>query len=126
MDTMGALVGQRVLLIEDEPMIALDLAVTLEGQGAVVLGPAASVGEAMALLGESPVDAVVLDLLLGPELSWPIVKVLTQRAIPFLVMTAMDAAVPVQVGAPRLAKPVDPEELIAQLVQLGSCRLGTS
>jgi CheY-like chemotaxis protein len=118
MDAMGALAGRRVLLVEDEPIIALDLAMILEGQGVAVLGPAMSVGEALALLNEPPVDAAVLDMLLGTEPSWPIIEVLTQRTIPFVVMSASDEPVQAYTAAPYLAKPVDPVELVEQLVRL--------
>jgi DNA-binding response OmpR family regulator len=114
----GQLAGCRILVVEDEPVIALDLAMILQGQGAVVLGPAMTVTEASALLEGCPPDAVVLDMLLGTEPSWPIVEVLAQRAIPFLIISASDEPVQARVDAPYLAKPVDPEELVEQLVRL--------
>jgi CheY-like chemotaxis protein len=63
---MGAsdvLEGVRVLVAEDDGVVALDLAATLEGFGCVVLGPAPTVAETLALLagGERP-DAALLDL----------------------------------------------------------------
>jgi CheY-like chemotaxis protein len=120
---MGALAGRRVLLVEDEPIIALDLAMILEGQGVAVLGPAMSVGEALTLLDEPALDAVVLDGLLGKEPAWAIADILAQRQVPFLLMTGLGTMIPPAHGhAPTLAKPVEADELLRQLVRLTPCQ----
>ena len=54
----------RVLLVEDDPIIGLDLRQTLEAAGALVFGPAHDIHGAMALLDTSPVEVAVLDNLI--------------------------------------------------------------
>ncbi len=66
-----------------------------------------SIGEALTLLDEPTLDAVVLDGLLGKELAWVIADILAQRQVPFLLMTGVDTLIPPAHGhAPTLAKPV--------------------
>ena len=58
----AVLPGARVLVAEDQAVIAMDLAMTLREFGCAVLGPAASVAEALALAGRERPDAALLDL----------------------------------------------------------------
>ena len=58
----AALSGAQVLVVEDQALIAMDLEVTLREFGCAVLGPAASVAEALALAGRERPDAALLDL----------------------------------------------------------------
>ena len=60
-----------MLVVEDEYMIADDLACELRGAGAEVIGPAASLPQAMRLMGQpGALDAAVLDITYGKH--WPI------------------------------------------------------
>jgi len=78
----------RVLLVEDDPIIGLDLRQTLEAAGAIVLGPAYDVDGALALLDCSQVDVGVLDnLIIGGD-SRPIADVLSQRGVIFVFNTS--------------------------------------
>ena len=80
--------GRRILLVEDDYLIALDVATQLEDAGATVAGPAPSVATALGLLDrEAGVDAAVLDVNLGQENSFPVARVLQERGIPFLFST---------------------------------------
>jgi DNA-binding response OmpR family regulator len=56
---------QVIFIAEDEPYIALDLALAVEDADGLVVGPAASVEEALALLAAGPVDRAILDVNLG-------------------------------------------------------------
>jgi CheY-like chemotaxis protein len=102
--------GMRLLIVEDEYLIALDLAVALEEHGASVLGPVGSVADALALIAsEDTLDAAVLDINLGRERVWPIADELRQRGVPFIFATGYDAWIipePYRDVA-RCEKPVD-------------------
>ena len=63
--------GRRVLVIEDEFIVALDLGHTLRSFGCEVLGPVASIAQAQALLGRERPDAATLDLNLLDGLAVP-------------------------------------------------------
>jgi CheY-like chemotaxis protein len=107
--------GRRFLVIEDEYVIAADLAACLEALGIEVAGPAASVAEALTLLESDGdrLDGAVLDINLGNERVYPVADVLRGRGIPFVFTTGYDAAVVPSCYAdvPRCEKPVDYQRL---------------
>jgi DNA-binding response OmpR family regulator len=75
-----------------EPLIGLDVKATLSGAGCRVFGPVATVVAAMGTLKSHCLDAAVLDINLGKELSFPIADALTRANVPFLFLTAMECA----------------------------------
>lgn len=110
-----SLAGRSVLVVEDEYMIADDLAQAFEDAGAEVVGPAPTVAQALALIqGGSKIDVAVLDVNLDGERVWQVAETLAKRATPFLVVTGYDAlALPSQFrNAIRLEKPVDLDEVV--------------
>ena len=81
--------GRRLLLVEDEFVLALGLADALGDMGADVLGPVASVADALKLVESLPeIDAAILDVNLGNEEVYPVADALSARGIPFLFATA--------------------------------------
>ncbi|MFN3932749.1 MAG: response regulator [Brevundimonas sp.] len=85
----GALKGLRLLIVEDEYFIAVDTAEKLAAEGAIVVGPVATVGEALQILAEHiKLDGAVLDLNLGEEKALPVADALTARGIPFIFATS--------------------------------------
>jgi CheY-like chemotaxis protein len=85
---MGSLKGKRVLVVEDEPLIAIVLADILEDAGCVVVGPAYDTDQALARISSDAIDAAVLDVNLGSGLtSAPVADVLAARSIPFIFAT---------------------------------------
>lgn len=111
---------RRVLVIEDEALVAMLVEDALLDAGFQVLGPAATVEEAFRFLeGERP-DAVVLDLNLAGETSTPVADLLAARGIPYVIATGYGASglPPGHQNAMVLAKPYDPGELIAMLGRL--------
>lgn len=80
---MSALSG--FLIVEDEPMIAMLMEDCLDDVGHKVAAICATVTEALAALAQHTVTAAILDVHLGQETSWPIAKILQERAIPYLV-----------------------------------------
>lgn len=88
-----SLQGCRILVVEDEYLIADAMQLGLEDEGAVVLGPAPSVRKALRLLEGAPdLDGAVLDMNLGDERVFPVADALQARGIPFLFTTGYDAA----------------------------------
>ncbi len=109
----------RVLVVEDDALIALDIARQLASAGFQVVGPAISVAKALKLIGEPGCDIAVLDVNLGDkETSEPIARELRARAKPFVILSgyARDEHPREFQGAPVLSKPTTPGELIATLL----------
>ena len=119
MELLRSLRGSLILVLEDDPLIALDLKATLEHAGMVVLGPAGRLNDAMLLAEKSLPVAAVLDVRLEIGTSLPLARWLADRNVPFLFQTSdptlIDAAYS---AAPVLRKPFRPEQLIAALAAL--------
>ncbi|WP_406857947.1 response regulator [Alsobacter sp. KACC 23698] len=103
----------RILVVEDENLIALDLAHALRRLGAEVIGPAASVSKARALISDAkgPISMAILDINLHGELVFPLAEELRARQVPFLF--ASGYAQPVlperYANVPIWGKPLDSE-----------------
>lgn len=83
--------GLRLLLVEDEFVLALGLSDLLVDEGADVIGPVASVSDALELIEKVPeIDAAVLDVNLGGETIYPVADALMTRNVPFFFATAND------------------------------------
>jgi CheY-like chemotaxis protein len=81
----SALRDRRILVVEDEYLIAMNLQDGLENVGSVVLGPVASVEKAIKKIESEPhIDAAVLDVNLGGALAYPVADMLVARKIPFV------------------------------------------
>jgi CheY-like chemotaxis protein len=121
MDDAIELKGQRLLIVEDEYLIAADLAATFEALGFEVAGPAGSVAEALTLLENvDGLDAAVLDINLGDERAYPVADRLRARGIPFIFTTGYDVgALPDSYSEiPRWEKPFDEQRLVRCLAEL--------
>lgn len=83
--------GLRLLLVEDEYLLALYLAELLEDLGAEVLGPVASVADALDLIEKAPeIDAAILDVNLAGEAVFPVADRLRARHVPFAFASGYD------------------------------------
>src|SRR4051794_24920488 len=111
--------GRCFLVVEDEYLIAADLTASLESIGIEVIGPAASVEEALRLIQNKGdrLDGAVLDINLRNERVFPVADALTARGVPFLFTTGYDAdSIPkAYAGAPRCEKPVAKAQLLRWL-----------
>jgi DNA-binding response OmpR family regulator len=98
----------RVLIVEDDPIIALDLAEQLVEEGFVAVGPASNVRQGLELLATEGCDVAVLDVNLGAETSEAVALELMRRAIPFVRLSGYSSDQHPQVFniAPLLVKPV--------------------
>ena len=111
------LAGRRVLIVEDEAMIALLIQDVLTDLGSMVVGPAARIEEALELARSSPLDLAALDLNLGGTPVYPVAQILADRAVPFVFMTGygqQGIAEPWR-GRPSIAKPFRPSQLASFL-----------
>lgn len=110
----------RVLVVEDEALIALELMETLNASGFAPFGPARSASEALALLARERCDAAVLDVTLGHETAEPVARALYARRVPFVVASGYEQSqLAPELGlAPFLRKPVDAQALVRELKAL--------
>jgi CheY-like chemotaxis protein len=76
------LAGLRVLIVEDEALVAFQLEDMLADLGCTINRPASRVGHALDLLGRQTVDAAVLNLNVGGELVYPVADALARRGLP--------------------------------------------
>lgn len=79
--------GKRILVVEDEPIVAMMLEDMLADMGCVVVGPAARVAEAVALAEAEAIDAAILDVNIKGGCSYPVADRLRLRGIPYLFAT---------------------------------------
>lgn len=111
--------GKRVLVVEDEMLLALDLEEGLRDAGCEVVGPAGSLRSALRLAENSEIDAAILDVNLAGERVFPVALVLSERGIPFVFATAYagsDELYPQEVrDVPRLSKPYTVGQAVATL-----------
>ena len=115
---------RRILVVEDEALVAMLIEDALLEFGFEVIGPARSVSQALELLAAEPPCAAVLDLNLAGESSVAVADALAAGGIPFVVATGYGAAgLPASHKAvPVLPKPYDPADLTAILDRLCSGR----
>jgi CheY-like chemotaxis protein len=106
--------AKRVLVVEDEYLVAMDMSAYLEAAGAHVVGPASNVSAALEALEEhAELDGAILDVNLRGEMAYPVADALTARGIPFVFTTGYDIrAVPARfAGVKRCEKPATPEAI---------------
>ncbi|WP_043838681.1 response regulator [Muricoccus aerilatus] len=120
---MPDLSGRRILVVEDEALIAMLIEDSLHEAGAEIIGPAPSAVEALGLIGAARVggllDAAVLDVRLQDGTSLIVADKLAALGVPFVFVTGYEnVRLGSHGGAPVLVKPVASEELVATLADL--------
>lgn len=115
---MSALAGKRILLAEDEFIVALMAQDLLTELGATVVGPAATLSAALSLARTESLDAAVLDVNMQGERIDPVVEVLSDRDIPFVFTTGYgEGSWERQHKAPILDKPYTQAKLAGALAR---------
>ena len=102
--------GFRLLIVEDELLIALELKHIVEQLGGTVVGPAGSVEDALQLVSETTPDAALLDANLRGDRVTPVAQVCRDRSVPFALVTGygrLELEEPLLQSAPRVRKPFD-------------------
>lgn len=100
---------KSVLIVEDDPLIAMDMEDFFESENYNILGPAFNVVEALELLKDNRPDYATLDYNLGKETSLPIADILYNANVPFVFVTGRLAEIKREnnlPSAPVLTKPV--------------------
>ena len=100
--SLTELQGCKVLVVEDEPLEALDYCDRLTEAGAEIVGPFGSVSEAMDVVGKQAVDVALLDYALADQNSEELQAALETRDIPFVVLT----------GYPRVLVRRDDQQMV--------------
>ena len=118
--TARPLKGKRLLIVEDEPLVAMDMAGQLAGAGAEVVGPAGNAAEAMKLIAEGGLDVAVLDANLAGEPVDDIAAALTRANVPFAFVTGYGReSLPRSFAtAEMLSKPFDANRLLTVVTGL--------
>jgi|SRR5262245_7048234 CheY-like chemotaxis protein len=118
----------RVLVLEDDALIAIDLASTLQSAGCAVLGPVQTQTAALDLIENEALDFALVDINLGRESAFGVADRLAARNIPFVFLTghSRNMLPPDHADRPVISKPYDParliEYLLAQLKQKTTAR----
>jgi CheY-like chemotaxis protein len=112
----SGLAGKRLLVVEDEYLVAMDLCYVIEKAGGEVVGPVGSVADALDLVAREAdrLDGAVLDINLHDQRAYPVADALKARGVPFVFTTGYDTDVipKAYVGVPRCDKPVDKLRLL--------------
>src|SRR5262249_22490127 len=107
----------RVLIVEDDAFVAMEIAQVLDAAGFDVAGPVGRTAAALELLKRKGCDAAVLDINLGAESSESIAAALIEHGTPFVTLSgyALEQYPSVFMSAPAFTKPLRPQLLIAEL-----------
>ena len=107
------------MLVEDDTLIALDLEASLLATGCSILGPLATVEEALAAVSANDLDGALLDVNLGREMAYPVADALADRGVPFVFLTGYgrDILPERHLGRALVTKPFQPAELLRELVR---------
>jgi CheY-like chemotaxis protein len=112
--------SKRILVVEDGPLVAFALAMSLADAGCIVIGPAGTVAQAKRLIGEAQIDGALLDSKLADDSVDEVAAILNQRNVPFAFVTGGqrdDLPAPFR-GAAMLAKPFTEKDLITTVWRL--------
>jgi CheY-like chemotaxis protein len=124
MDKAGLPTGLRVLVVEDEMLLAFLLNDLLVEWGCAVVGPAGHVSKAMVLAGSEELDGAILDVNLAGSDVYPVAQALAARGIPFIFVSGYAASrlPPEWRQRPTLQKPFQPTELAQSMMKAFAAR----
>ncbi len=120
LSTPKVLCGKRVLIVEDELLVALMLEDFLIEFGCIPVGPYSSVTKALEALGTEAIDLAVLDVNLDGEMVYPVAYALTERHLPFLFVSGYgeEAILPGHDDWLVCTKPFKGDDLAAKLATI--------
>lgn len=112
------LTGMRIVVVEDDTVLANAICRDLREVGATVLGPAPTPFYATQLIGRRKIDAAVLDLYLHGEAVFGVADLLLEQGVAILFLTSYEGEpIPARFrGCSVMAKPVEAEKLIGEIV----------
>jgi CheY-like chemotaxis protein len=110
------LARKRVLIIEDENIVALNIASEVTSRGAVVIGPVGTVDGALKAIKNADVDGAIVDINLRGTPAFAVADALTNRQIPFVFATGYAFDVPARhANVQRFEKPTKPSVICSAL-----------
>jgi hypothetical protein len=112
--------GRKILIVEDEAPIALNLASAVAQAGGIAVGPASTVAASFALMADHTLDGALLDIRLRGETSFPLADVLAVLGVPFVFVSGLSSALmpyPHR-DRPLFDKPYEMGDVIATLARL--------
>jgi CheY-like chemotaxis protein len=113
MEHEAQLSGMKILVVEDEPLLAMASADLLADSGCTVTGPASSVKQGMQLIEQEAIDGAILDINLRGEMVFPLADALAERSIPFVYVTGYGKLLRAcNHGRPVLQKPYSNQQLL--------------
>lgn len=113
---MSILSGKRILVVEDEPIVAMMIEQMIEDIGAHTVGPATSLEQALDLATTADVHVAILDLNLNGQRTSEVAKTLKQRGVPFIFATGYGSAGGQDLGQRAvLQKPFQMSQFVAAL-----------
>jgi PAS domain S-box-containing protein len=86
-DSTSAITGERMMIVEDEALVAMAMSDLMTELGFEVVGPFGKIVDAIAALKEGGIDAAILDVNLGGELVYPLAEALAEEGVPFIFVT---------------------------------------
>jgi two-component SAPR family response regulator len=115
--TTDSLAGRRILVVEDEMVIALEIEETLQALGCAVVGPVSKLDAALRLASEEALDAAFLDVTIRGGYVYPVAERLLARGIPFVLASGYGKWVLPETlrDQPRLTKPFTRQDLEEQI-----------
>ncbi len=112
---MNGLRGKRILVVEDEFLVALEAASMLAEVGATVIGPAHHADRALHYAQTEALDAALLDINLGKGTSADVASCLRDRGVPFVFATGYGQLAGVDPAAIVVDKPYSQDQIVAAL-----------
>ena len=110
--------GARVLVVEDESLLAETLCDLMQDAGCEPVGPAATVAAALGLIDRAAIDVAVLDIRLLSEMSFPVAYALRRRGIPLVFLTSYEERnLPKDLGDAILVEKPFSAPLLIEIVQ---------
>ena len=113
--------GRRILIVEDDVLLALELEDMLLDAGCEVVGPVAHLEKALVVIQSNALDGALMDLNLRGELSYPAIEALRERGVPVIVASGYAELPKIRQrldGTPLLSKPYDLERIRSTLVNM--------
>ena len=114
----------QVLVVEDDLLIAMEVAHLVRQCGCAVVGPVGRLEKALRVAEQTELDGAVLDIHLGSRRVWPLAELLAERAVPFVLLSGYTRGdVPARFGeVPLVSKPVTLPVLRNTLNEIGLIR----
>lgn len=118
----------RVLVVEDEPLIGMDMEDAVDGLGHEVVGPIAELDEALNLATVAALGCAILDINIVGGNSYPVADILLKRGLPVLLLSGYRAeTLPVRLRQePRLPKPFTSAQLVEEIRELCAGAIASS